>query len=683
MRINTALKSYKIWLPLLVLIAVLTLIMPRNGKFEYVYAKGGQWNYPTLRAAFDFPILKTTEQLEEEKEAALANRQLYYSYSPAVWTSISEQIRNTDNEDAQFAHKLIQTLLPMYEKGVIDKNDAAMTGNGSDILVLNIQRDKKVLKVPYPELYTVDRVLEAVHLAFSEQYVARTVDSLLQQYKILYSLVPNVTLDQKMTDNVNKEKMAAISPSLGLFKSGNVIVSTGDTVTADIEQILNSYKVEFEESVGYQGPKYLIWLGNLGMAVILVISLFVLISFSRQNLLHRRNEFYFILTLFFLCSLVTVIVSRLGNDMYLIVPYPVFALFLMAFYRRRFVMPLYMIMTLPILICAKWGAAQLYIHFLFGGFIAVQTFSYWNRGWKQFIASLFTFVAMLLVYMDYKLLGGTMNTASYTDVVYIFLSALFCILAYPLVYLFEICFNLVSSARLIDLADTNGEVLRNLARKAPGTFQHSIAVMNMAEYAGRSVEANIPLLRAGALYHDLGKMMCPQNFVENQNGEYSGNEEKSVKERAQSIISHVADGLAIAEKYSLPKVVVDFIATHHGTTYTGYFYNKYLNEGGDPEDVSEFFYTGPKPSTREQVILMLCDSVEAASRTINDYSPEAVSKFVDSIYAGKYHDGQFGNADITLRELDTVSQAIKDYLVQSHHQRIAYPNIKKKKYNNN
>jgi len=205
----------------------------------------------------------------------------------------------------------------------------------------------------------------------------------------------------------------------------------------------------------------------------------------------------------------------------------------------------------------------------------------------------------------------------------------------------------------------------------------------MAEYAGRSVEANIPLLRAGALYHDLGKMMCPQNFVENQNGEYSGNEEKSVKERAQSIISHVADGLAIAEKYSLPKVVVDFIATHHGTTYTGYFYNKYLNEGGDPEDVSEFFYTGPKPSTREQVILMLCDSVEAASRTINDYSPEAVSKFVDSIYAGKYHDGQFGNADITLRELDTVSQAIKDYLVQSHHQRIAYPNIKKKKYNNN
>lgn len=679
MRINTALRSYKIWFPLLVLIAVLTLIMPRNGKFEYVFSKGVQWNYPTLRAAFDFPILKTAEQIEEEKGAMKANRQLYYSYSTSVWNSLSEQIRSIDNGDIQFSHKLIQTLLPLYEKGVIYKGDLTKDDECSDIKVINIQRDKKILKVPCPELYSVDQVFETVHSAFQDQYSAKVLDSLLQQYQLLYSFVPNVVFDSKMTENVNKEKLSTISPSIGIFKSGNVIVSTGEMVTADIEQILNSYKIEFEESVGYQGPKYLIWLGNLGMAIILVISLVILISFSKRDLLLKYNEFYFILTLFFLCSLVTVIISRLENELYLLVPYPVFALFLMAFYRRRFVMPLYMIMILPILICAKWGAAQLYMHFLFGGFIAVETFSFWNRGWKQFIASLLTFAAMLLAFVDYKLLGGSINTLSYTNVIYIFLSALFCILAYPLVYLFEICFNLVSSARLIDLADTNNELLRNLARKAPGTFQHSIAVMNMAEYAGRSVEADIPLLRAGALYHDMGKMENSQNFVENQNGEYNVKEGKSLKESAQAIIAHVADGLSIAEKYSLPKVVADFIATHHGTTFTGYFYNKYLNDGGDPKDVAEFFYTGPKPSTREQIILMLCDSVEAASRTINDYSPEAVSKFVDSIYAGKYHDGQFGNADITLRELDTVSQAIKDYLVQSHHQRIVYPNIKKKK----
>jgi putative nucleotidyltransferase with HDIG domain len=249
---------------------------------------------------------------------------------------------------------------------------------------------------------------------------------------------------------------------------------------------------------------------------------------------------------------------------------------------------------------------------------------------------------------------------------------------YSLIYLVEKVFMLVSASKLVELSDTSNKLLRLLADKAPGTFQHSLQVMNLADAAARAIEAYVPLVRAGALYHDVGKIANPQCFTENETPGVRFHADLSPKESAQEIIRHVADGLALADKYGLPKVLKDFIQTHHGTTNTAYFYNKYLNDGGDPNEVSEFYYDGVKPTTKEQVILMLCDTIEAASRSLKDYSQESISGLVDRIVDGKAAEDQFDDADISLREVSTMKDTIKSYLQQMYHSRISYPKMKAK-----
>ena len=240
-------------------------------------------------------------------------------------------------------------------------------------------------------------------------------------------------------------------------------------------------------------------------------------------------------------------------------------------------------------------------------------------------------------------------------------------------------FRLVSPAKLVELSDTSNELLRQLADKAPGTFHHSLQVMNLADAAARAVDANVPLVRAAALYHDIGKINNPQCFTENEAPglNVKVHDGLTPRESAQLIIKHVADGLALAEKHNLPKVLRDFIVSHHGTTCASYFLTKYLNDGGDPQDIADFYYDGVKPLTKEQVILMLSDAVEAASRSLKDYSEESISALVDKIVDGKANDGQLDEADITLKELNTIRNVMKAFVQQVYHSRIEYPKLNK------
>jgi hypothetical protein len=261
------------------------------------------------------------------------------------------------------------------------------------------------------------------------------------------------------------------------------------------------------------------------------------------------------------------------------------------------------------------------------------------------------------------------------NVLKLFIGAMLTVALYPVIYLFERTFNLVSTTRLVELTDTNNKLLRELNAKAPGTFQHSLQVMNMVDEAGHSVHANVPLLRAAALYHDLGKMRNPLCFIENSSrtpGSPNYHDGKSPRESARDIVAHVPDGMEIAKANNLPAEVSDFILTHHGTSFTASFYNQYLNEGGDPNDVEDFFYKGRKPRTKEEVILMICDSVEAASRTLKEYTPASFDKFVEDMVAAKDKSGQFEQAEITIRELNIVKATLKTYLQQLYHERIEY-----------
>jgi putative nucleotidyltransferase with HDIG domain len=310
--------------------------------------------------------------------------------------------------------------------------------------------------------------------------------------------------------------------------------------------------------------------------------------------------------------------------------------------------------------------------------VGILVFGRFNKGWLQFVTAFIVFIVMGLVWSAFRLIEGPGSLNEYRPILNMALAAFMTVAGYPLIYLFEKLFALISNSKLVDLSDTSNKLLRELADKAPGTFQHSLQVMNLSDAAARSSEANVLLVRAGALYHDIGKIANPQCFTENEAVGVKYHAGLSPKESAQEIIKHVADGLVLADKYGLPGVIKEFIQTHHGTTPTGYFLTKYLNDGGNPDDVSAFYYDGVKPTTKEQVILMICDAVEAASRSLKDYTHESISELVERIVGGKMAEGQLDEADISLMEINVVKAEIKSYLQQMYHSRVAYPKREEK-----
>ena len=662
-------------IPSAVLVVLLTLIMPRTGKFEYNYRKGSQWNYETLVAPFNFPILKTPEQILFEKERQGSTYVPYFRLDERVFTLIESDLFQTFNAQQDIATVLVFDIKSCYETGVIPDGATSIENSADENPdVILVQKDKRAGMMPREDAYTVEQVCELVRESIAKTAGYDAADSLILAHHVYELIEPNLVFDKQTTELVHQESSDFISPTSGMFKAGDVIVTSGEIITADIEQILDSYKAEFQQTIGYDGPIYMLWLGNLLIAILLVSLTVVYLWLSKPSMLDSLNEFLFVLLIMFIEAVATFVCcnGKLPSNIVYLMPFPVFALYYMAFLSKKVVMPLYTLSLLPVLVFCQ-GGEYLYVIFLVGGFGAVLAFSRFNKGWRQFVTALCILLTTILAYLTFQLLEGTLGAIDPLKILYLCLGALFVILSYPLVYLFEIVFNLISVSRLVDLADTNAPLLRLLAEKAPGTFQHCLAVMNMAEAAGRSIDANVPLLRAAALYHDIGKTENPQCFIENQTAGVDIHKSLSLKESARMIIHHVEAGMAIAEKYNIPSIIRDFIASHHGTSVTGYFYNKYLNDGGDPNDVDDFFYPGPNPRTKEQVILMLCDSLEAASRSLTDYSPESVKSFVHNIHTSKYKDGLYVDADITMHELLIMESVLQNYIINMHHTRIAYP----------
>ncbi|MCQ2148692.1 MAG: HDIG domain-containing protein, partial [Bacteroidales bacterium] len=363
-------------------------------------------------------------------------------------------------------------------------------------------------------------------------------------------------------------------------------------------------------------------------------------------------------------------------DLLFLVPFTLTALYLQAFFKNKVIVPIIIISLLPLLIFCQNGAV-LFVMYSVAGMVSIALFPHFSKGWKPFVVAAIVFVILTSLYFGFRAIDAV-NGKIWTTVAYMFVSSFLSVAGYQVIYLFEKAFNLVSNSRLEELSDTNASLIRELETKSPGTFQHSVRVMNMAETVARSIDANVLLVRAGALYHDIGKMLNPECFVENESLLHKEEQEKyhysiSPEQSAQDIIRHPADGLELAKKYGLPEIIQEFIVSHHGTTTVGYFYSKYLNAGGDPNDSDAFRYPGVTPKTKEQVILMLCDSIEAASRTLKDRSEEGYSNFVEGIVASKMNEHQFEESDVTLKALYTIKSVLKTYLSQANHERIAYP----------
>ena len=543
--------------------------------------------------------------------------------------------------------------------------------------MIYVQKGKRAEKVPVSEVYLLPQARIALLHGVSTDCPEVNVDSIIRSKSIYDLLAVNLVYDEQITALVHSQTQSMVSTTSGFVNAGTIIVNNGELITAEVAQMLDSYKAEYEQSYGYDKPLAAIWLGNALLVLGILICLYFAIYFSNAMIFKDYNRYLYVVVVFTLIASVELILIKFAPQWIFIFPFSVAALYLQAFFRTRVIYPVYIATLLPLLLFAENGAA-VFMMYLVSGVITLYVFKHFSKGAKQFIAASINFVCTAVLFSAF-VITGVINVDYLPTLGLICIGSILQVALHPFVYLLERSFNLVSSTRLQELSDTSNELLRQLEQKAPGTFQHSLQVMNLASAAARAINADEILIKAGALYHDIGKIKNPLCFVENESltsTDAKYHADITPLQSAQDIIKHVTDGVELAQAHKLPSVITDFIRTHHGTTCVSFFYDKYLKEGGDPELKKEFLYPGPTPTTKEQVILMLSDSIEAASRTLRDYSQESISALVDRIFAYKIEDGQLEQADITLKEIDTIKIVMQTYLGQMYHERIKYPKRK-------
>ena len=648
------------------------LVFPVRGKFLYNYQKGRPWMYETLVAPMDFPILKTSAEILGEKEERASEIVPCYELQPGVAASkiaLLGRMVTEDGLDAAVADSISNYLSACYGAGIV----AEFEGRGNPEVVL-VKRDKRLTQTPASEVYTVSSAITRIEseLAFSMPETAS--DSLKITDRLAALVAPNLVYDDLTTQMLHRESVDYVSPTKGMIYEGQLIVSKGEMVSADIEQLLDSYKAEYQRSMGYTGSIWKMLASHVVLVLTMLALLFLTILFVERDIFKD----FFILLIDFIAFLACSLITQYAEPLLMIFPFAVLILYLGAFFDKPISATTYIISLLPLLVIPEDGVQLFFMNAAAGG-VLLLTYQKFSRGWLQFVNIAFVFISLLIVYSAFNYLSeGEHNLVRRFDVAKMVANSVLTVFFYPLVHLLERAFSFVSYNRLWDMTDTNSNhLLRELSSKAPGTFQHSLQVANIAEEAARKVGADPMLVRVGALYHDIGKMENPSCFIENLSGaDNAYHKNLSPEESARYIISHVDDGLALARKEGLPDIVTDFIRSHHGRSRTGYFYVQYCNNGGDPANTAPFTYNGILPKTKEQAILMAADSVEAASRSLKEYNPESISELVERIVDGKITDGQFAEADISIAEIGQVKESLKASLLQIYHGRISYPKAK-------
>ncbi|HPS24302.1 MAG TPA: HDIG domain-containing protein, partial [Bacteroidales bacterium] len=609
-------------IPLLFVVSTILMVavMPREGQFKYQYQKGSPWMYENLDASFDFPILKTEEELRLEREKAAKYFTPYFSIKSDIE---AEQLRafSAAALDAGLPDMVSGELLSFYKElygwGIMDETRYNQLDPEIGIAVLS---GKIAEKRPVSEIYTIpsayNYLLQKL-TTFNKNEINTFNHSRLE---LMRFLVPNLIYDEATTLAVQSTMVQDISLTKGIVYAGQRIISQGEVVTGSTEQVLNSLREEYNSKIGFSGSLVLLVIGQSFLIALCLLLLFILIRTLRPVMLSSVAELSFILSL---CVLVVMAASgtyKANPAILYLLPFPVIVLFLDSFFPTRVSLPLFIAAMLPLTFITD--DYKLVIGTILAGGVAVFAFRSWGRGWQQFLSVLLVFICYILVDLSFHLISEGNFLGIHASVFRNYaIASVLLVACYPFVFILEKLFGFVSLSRLRELADTGNKVLRELSEKAPGTMQHSLQVANLAESAARNIGAYALLCRVGALYHDIGKINNPQYFIENQAAGFNPHTLLAPQESARIVIQHVEDGKSLAKKYGLPALVGNFIESHHGQTKTEYFYTEYCNTGGDPANVEDFTYKGALPASKEQVIVMMADAVEAACRSLKDYTP--------------------------------------------------------------
>jgi len=670
-------------------ILLVYFMFPREGKFRYEYSKNTPWMHENLVAPFDFPIYKTDEQVQQERDSLLSNAPFYFFHD----TLISNNILNSFNSDYTamaaslgmatkvtdpwtLTGQVISSMLAeIYDQGIIERHpvlDGLDPEATSVMVVKSGLAEERLLS----DLYTGPSAYQ--HILRDLEGINPATLAILDKLNLNDYLRPNVMYDETMTLRVRQSTAEQLVLTQGMVQAGQLIISRGELVSGSDFLIIESLRREYESNPNV-GKNYLVvYLGQFLLIALVFLALFWFIYYFRKDVLTSSKKTLFTLGLIvIMVGLTRAAATREAVSVY-VIPFVLVPIFLKTFFDLRYALFVHIV---ALLLAGFWvpNSYQFVLMNFLAGLVGVFSLrSYYKRGILFFTAT-FVLATYVFIYILLSILQeGDFSQINWINVLWLAGNGLLILTVYPLVFLFERLFGFLSDATLFELSDTNQPLLRKLAEKAPGTFQHSMQVASLAEEAIMKVGGNSLLVRAGAMYHDIGKMENPHFFIENQHGGSNPHSELDFRTSARVIIDHVNQGVDIGKKHNLPQKILDFIRTHHGTSTVQYFYRSFINSNPEEKvDISEFTYPGPKPSSKENAVLMMADSVEAASRTLKVYTSESISDLVEKIVRQQAEEDQFSEADITFGDISAIKEIFKNRLSNIYHNRIEYPELKK------
>lgn len=653
-------------------------LFPKGGAFKYNIEKGKVWQNDNLYAPFDFPIQKTEKQLADEINSLKENLPSYFIIDTTIPVRSKINLKNSFN--TTFSDTLnvelkegIKTLLDktiddIYETGILSED---IYLDAQQDVVLRIKGGDAAKKILFSKLLTTEGVRLAIQNSFS--------DSIYKPYKnyltsiFFNNIKENVRYDQGFNDAVFEQEKSKISPTVGLLKENAIIISKGEVIEGDKYQKLSSLKEIYESQVWNKSNYNWIVFGYVILVVLALLMLILFVKKYRVSIYNNNTKLTFIFFNIILMICITTVILQFQPNYLYIVPLCILPLILKAFFDARLGLFTHVITVLLIGFIVPNSYEYMFLQII-AGIITILTVSELYKRVNLFISVAQITMVYIIAYFSFFIIHeGNITTLKWETFGLFLLCGMAMLFAQPLIYIYEKVFGLVSDVSLLELSDTNSKLLKLLADKAPGTFHHSLNVANLAEAAANEIGANAMLVRVGALYHDIGKMNDPTYFIENQSNNINPHNELGPKESAQIIIDHVLNGIEIAKKHNLPDRIIDFIRTHHGTSLVYYFYSLEKNTNKEAVDIKDFQYKGPKPFSKETAILMMCDSVEAASKSIKNPDYTKISVFVDQIIEKQKNDGQFLNADITFKEIEQIKKVLKHKLINIYHLRIEYP----------
>jgi hypothetical protein len=674
-------RIYRILLFILSCVVII-YFFPKSGKFKYSFENSRPWQSDNLYAPFDFAIKKTDKELEEEKtnirlatkvffnkDSLVLNKSLNLLYNK-IDNPLNDSVINTLNkrELKLIKNAGIAIISKIYSRGLLDQNYDYKSNQIVSLLINN----KQVNSGYFADIHKPEDLLT---------FINNEIISLnIQEYKpqivsILFDLVEsNISLNENLTKNSIEEALANVSPNRGIIEKETLIISKGEIVEGDKLKILESLKNEYETSSVSRTNYYLI-ISSYSLLVILTLLMIILfIRKFRKKIYLNLNQLSLVFFNVTLLVLITTFVVNIESSYVFVIPICILPLLLKAFFDSRVAFFVHSVTVMLLGFIVPNSYEFIFLNIIVGVITIISSDDLYKRANLFITVGQITAVYMISYFSFFVIHEGNIDNLEIFNFLLFMLCGLLTLFVYPLIYIYEKVFNLVSDVSLLELSDTNSPLLKELSNKAPGTFHHSMNVANLAESSANEIGGNSMLARVGALYHDIGKMNNPSYFTENQVTGTNPHDKLSSLESVNIILDHVSKGVEMAKKNNLPNRIIDFIRTHHGTSVIHYFYENDLNLNLKP-NIEDYKYSGPKPFSKETALVMMCDSVEAATKSLENPDSEKINSFVETIIDKQIENNQFENCSITFKDIKAIKNVIKKKLANIYHIRVEYPEI--------